>query len=1174
VLDIQAEQYDLGQPYVELYEAVADLKRRHDLHPCAVRPRDGLAMRRDSEREVVQELVKRFRSLPAEQQRRLPALLNSLAQLQVVVGDLETSQHDFQEVAALVSDPVSQAEAHHNVYLAALERRDMAEALAALRRAVALDAEALEPFPMARYEPERILGAGGFGVTFLCADKQAGTKVVVKALRGDSLERDTATIFREFGWLQDLDHPALIRLRHFDYAGPEQRRPYVVMDHFEGQTLAEYVAQNGALAPDDWFEIAWIVARALQAAHGRGVLHRSLRPGAVVLRREKGDDGNNLWRVKVLDAGLSLKRAFIHAAASHAAARVQTALGRSVARTVAYAPPEVVGKPKGQVWVGPHSDVYGFGRLCCFALTARPDPDAGDRVILSEGWADLLDAFANWVQAKRPEHFGLVLDRLSHLTLSLPGSGSAADRIGRIEREMYESTVRDHSATLETDPENVAAYVNRGNAFARQGDYARAIADFTEALNRKPVPQPSEPAAQTAADSRAALFRRRALAHLRNGTLREAIADYTEAVRLEPRNLEAHANRAMAFAQLQEHDHAIADYTEAIHLNPKDPTLVYNRGNAHHAKREYDQAVADYTEAVRLDARYLWAYGNRGKTHATRGDFGKAVADFTRVLQLDPNNIRARCDRALAHSDRGDHAQALADYTEALKVEPNPAIYNDRGLLHLRLGDFEQALADFTEAIAHDPNYGPSYMCRGNAYSDRGELDKALADLSEAVRLNPQSPAAHYNRGNVCARLGDFEQALADFNRTVELDPNYAAAYFNRGNTYAEMNAHDEAVADFTTVLKLEPQDAGALTNRGNSYVALGDYARALEDYDAAVALDPNDALTFVNRGNTHARLGRDDKALADYAEALRLDPANARAYSHRGNLHADRGDLEQAIADYTEAVRVDPNSAAAYHGRANAHAERGELEAALADFTETIRLRPDYAAVYYNRANIYADLGDAVRAVADYTEALRLAPGRPGALNNRGNAYRRLGRDDEALADFTAAVAADPNYAMAYYNRAVLLADRGENEAALADYAKALELAPDDLAAYHARGRLYARLGQHGLAVADNEAALRVAPDDPRTCNNLAWLLATCPQDALRDPGRAVKLAQKACEGTGWQDVGSLDTLASALAANGRFAEAVEQQSKVLELAREEDRADYRVRLELYKAGQPYLEA
>src|SRR5258708_32119885 len=124
VLDIQAELHELGQPYQELYDAVADLKRRHDLHPCAVRPRDGLSLRDEGERETVQDLVARFRRLPEDTRRRLPALWNSLAQLEIVIGDLEAGQNDFQEVARLVSDPLSRAEAHHNVYRAALERRD------------------------------------------------------------------------------------------------------------------------------------------------------------------------------------------------------------------------------------------------------------------------------------------------------------------------------------------------------------------------------------------------------------------------------------------------------------------------------------------------------------------------------------------------------------------------------------------------------------------------------------------------------------------------------------------------------------------------------------------------------------------------------------------------------------------------------------------------------------------------------------------------------------------------------------------------------------------------------------------------------------------------------------------------------------------------------------------
>ncbi len=539
MLDIQAEQHELGQAYLDLYEAVGDLKRRHDLHPCSVRPRDGLALRRDSEREVVQELLKRFRNLPGEQQRRLPALLNSLAQLEIVVGDLESGQHDFEEVARLVADPISQAEAHHNVYRAALERSDWHDALAALRRAVELDADAFEPFPFARYDPIRILGAGGFGASFLCQDKSNGERVVVRALRPENLDRDLTTILRELGWIRDLDHPVLVRVRDFVNTA-DGARPFIVTDYLEGETLGDYIIGLGPLAPDDWFDLAWPLARALQALHGRGVLHRSLNPDAVMVQKEKTADGKIRWRVKLLDAALSLKRTVIHAYASHAAARTQTALGRSVARLVPFAPPEVVARPKGQVWVGPHSDVFAFGRLALFALTGKADPDAGDRVILNDFWRQLIDDCTHWIQSGRPAHISLVLDRLSQL----PGSG---ERIDRAERVVYEEAVARNTAILDRAPNDADALVNRANAYFRQSEMEKAVADFTEALSVRPD---------------AATLRRRGMARVRLGATDDAIADFTEALRLEPRDIEALGNRGLAHVQKGDQQNAIADFGE------------------------------------------------------------------------------------------------------------------------------------------------------------------------------------------------------------------------------------------------------------------------------------------------------------------------------------------------------------------------------------------------------------------------------------------------------------------------------------------------------------------------------------------------------------------------------------------------------------------------------------
>jgi tetratricopeptide (TPR) repeat protein len=1118
VLDLQTEQHDQGQHLPELYEEVAHLKRRHDLHPCAVRPRDGLALRRDGEREVVQDLVKRFRDLPADQRRRLPALLNSLAQLEIVVGELEEGQQDFQEVARLAADPLARAEAHHNVYRAALERRDWAEALAALRRATALDAGAFAPFPPERFEPVRVLGAGGFGVTFLCEEPAARRQVVIKALRPDSLERDAGTIFRETGWLQELDHPALLRVYEFGYAGPEGERPYLVLEHCEGETLAEYVARNGPLAPEDWLPIAWQVARALQAAHGRGVLHRCLQPAGILLRHTLGDDVPVAWQVKVMDTGLSLKRAFVHASASHREAAVKTALGRSVARAVAYAPPEAVGRPKGQVWVGPHSDVYSFGRLCAFALTGRPDPDGGDLVLLPEAWRELLGICCGWTIAARPPHFGAVLDRLS----GQPGTDGV---VKNVDRALHAATIACHSAALLTDPDNLEAYVRRANAHARQGDFGFAVADYTKALELRPTD--------------AALLRSRALAHAHNKDFDKAIADYTEALRLEPRNAEAHANRGLAYAQRDEHDKAILDYTEAIGLNPRDEALYYNRGNAHCHRGEYDRAVADYTEVLRRDPRHYWALTNRGKAHALRGDAARAVADFTCLLQLDPRNLRALWDRALAYRDLGRHDKAVADFTAALALEPSAALYADRGLARASDGDLQAAVHDFTEALTLDPDYSAAYLFRGNARHDLGEFEPAVADLTEAVRLNPDSAPAHFHRGQALARLDRLEEAIADYTRAAALEPNHMGAYFHRAAARSERGEYDEAVADYTAALKVEPHDAATLTNRGNALGQLGEYDKALADYTAALGLEPDDALTLTNRGNTYAQLGEHDKALADYAEAIRHDPTNAHALACRGNLYAGLGDFSRAAADYTEVIRLEPEFVAAYFHRGNALSELGELDRAAADYAEALRLQPDHAA----------------------------------ALNNRGNVYRRLGELDKAQADFTAAIAADSNFSLPYFNRGNLYADRGDLRQALDDFGEAIRLAPHDLTGWHNRGRVHAQLGEHDKALADNLEALKLAPDDAQTCNNLAWLWAVCPRLELRDVGRAVEFARKACEKTEWKEAGYLDTLAVALAAAGQFEEAVRWQRQAVELCRPEERADYEARLALYEAGKPYQE-
>src|SRR5262249_45531653 len=152
----------------------------------------------------------------------------------------EAAQQHFRAVAERVATPAARAEAQHNVYQAALARRDWPAALAALQLAAGSDPDRWAPFPLGKYEPQRILGAGGFGVVFLCKHRHLGGAVLVKALVASGNRGEPKEAFSEASLLEELDHPALVRVRDGDFAGPVSDRPYVVMDYFDAGDLHKH----------------------------------------------------------------------------------------------------------------------------------------------------------------------------------------------------------------------------------------------------------------------------------------------------------------------------------------------------------------------------------------------------------------------------------------------------------------------------------------------------------------------------------------------------------------------------------------------------------------------------------------------------------------------------------------------------------------------------------------------------------------------------------------------------------------------------------------------------------------------------------------------------------------------------------------------------------------------
>jgi DNA polymerase len=209
-------------------------------------------------------------------------------------------------------------------------------------------------------------------------------------------------VFVEGQVLRQLDHPAIIRLQDCGYADPASRaRPYLVMDYFDGVTLEES-ARKQPLKAEKLLPLARLMAEGLHAAHAKGILHRDVKPANVLVRQE-----GTAWSVKLIDFGLALRRNTLQSGAVSS----KTLQGTSIAGTLDYAAPEQMGKRAGAV--GPHSDVYGFARTCCYALFQTPQPLLRHWRSLPAPLAELLESCLEETPENRPATFTSVLAGLS-----------------------------------------------------------------------------------------------------------------------------------------------------------------------------------------------------------------------------------------------------------------------------------------------------------------------------------------------------------------------------------------------------------------------------------------------------------------------------------------------------------------------------------------------------------------------------------------------------------------------------------------------------------------------------------------------------------------------------------------------------------------------------------------
>ena len=513
----------------------------------------------------------------------------------------------------------------------------------------------------------------------------------------------------------------------------------------------------------------------------------------------------------------------------------------------------------------------------------------------------------------------------------------------------FESGIRHLSRGLLKYPKFTQGYVARGQFYAQQMRWEKAVQDFYKAISLNPA--------------QGSAYIGLGDAYLGFEDKKNAVKAYSQAVQCSSTSFQALIKRAKIFFEVQDFAKSLSDLELALSYNSEDAEAYYYKSMILLSQDNLTEAALCLEQVIKFDVHSKKYTGaaiyDLGAIKIKQKDYYGAMHTFKRATDI---NVEVK------------EQKVLKGYVEAI--------------LLLMKRKFKEGISQLSRIIKKkeppiQEYIGNCYAFRGYGYASLEKHDQAVRNLNNASKIQELDNASKYNLKISSAWLASdkspdeslklLEEAFKDFNKNTEPLAYQAAIYMNQSRKSSNKKPAEKAKSLLDKALALRDSDCDLYFFRGLVLYYLNKPIEAVPDYELAIdKAEDNVPIHFLARGLCYAQLKLLKEAMQDFSIAIQLNENLADAYYYRGRCSFLLDDSQQAFQDYQKMITNKNDDPVSHINAGNLLMLAGSVDDASKAFTNANSITPTQDA-FVQRAKCYLIMEKFDLAIADLESAVKV---------------------------------------------------------------------------------------------------------------------------------------------------------------------------------------------------------